>query len=511
MVGQDDVVAFLEAGGIGGPVERIETHAAIIFLAGDRAFKLKRAVRYSFLDFSTLARRRAALEAELRLNRRTAPGLYKRLVPVTMGPDGELELGGSGDIVEWLLEMVRFPAEARLDAVASRGALDHRSAERLGATVARFHDALAPNRDRGGAENLRSVIAGNAGDLRSLVPEVFEDALVQRVTSRIEDAWVSAAPLLDARRTAGLVRHGHGDLHLANIVLLEGEPVPFDCLEFDPALAITDVLYDLAFLIMDLLAHDANEAACATLQAWLDARLEDEGLALLPLFMAVRATVRAKVEGFTARTSSAEAAAEERRAAAARYLHLADRLLDPKPARLIAVGGRSGTGKSSVARALAPGLGTLPGASILRSDVVRKRLHGCPLDRRLPEAAYVPAVSERVFEALASRARSILRAGYTVICDAVYGLPSQRARLAETARAAGVPFEGIWLEAPLEVLEMRVQRRAGDASDADVEVVHRQAEHVVPPGPEEGWQHVSAAEDLSLVAARVKAVLSEPA
>ena len=508
LVDQEHVLAFLEGGGLGGPVERIETHAAIVFLVGDRAFKLKRAVRYSFLDFSTLARRRAALEAELRLNRRTAPGLYKRLVPVTLGPEGELELGGRGDIVEWLLEMVRFPAEARLDVVAARGALDHRLAERLGETVARFHDGLPPERDRGGAEALRSVILGNTNDLRSLVPDVFEEAAVERVIERIENAYAAAVRSLDARRAAGLVRHGHGDLHLANIVLLDGEPVPFDCLEFDRDLAITDVLYDLSFLIMDLSARGAKEAACAALQAWVDARLEDEGLALLPLFAAVRATVRAKVEGFTARATTAGPNADARRAVATRYLEFAGRLLDRTPARLIALGGRSGTGKSSLARALAPDFGAAPGAIILRSDVIRKRLHGRQLDQRLPEEAYAPEVSERVFEALALRARGILRAGYTVICDAVFGLPSQRARLAEVARVENVPFKGVWLEAPQELLELRVQRRLGDVSDADADIVRRQADHVRPPSRAEGWEHVSAAEDFSTVSARVRAVLA---
>lgn len=507
MVDQKDVVAFLEGGGLGGPVERVETHAAIVFLVGDHAFKMKRAVRYSFLDFSTLARRRAALEAELRLNRRTAPGLYERLVPVTLGPEGELELGGEGDVVEWLLQMVRFPAEARLDIVAARGALDHRLAERLGETVARFHDGLPPKRDRGGAEAFRSVILGNANDLRSLVPDVFEKAAVERVIERIEHAYAEAARSLDARRVAGLVRHGHGDLHLANIALLDGEPVPFDCLEFDPDLAITDVLYDLSFLLMDLSAQGANEAARVTLQAWVDARLEDEDLALLPLLTAVRATVRAKVEGFTVRASACGPHADARRAVANRYLELAGRLLDRSPARLIAVGGRSGTGKSSLARALAPDFGAAPGAMILRSDVVRKRLHGCPLERRLPEVAYAPEVSERVFEALALRARGILRAGYTVICDAVYGLPSQRARLAELARVEGVPFRGVWLDAPEEILELRVQRRLGDVSDADADIVRRQAEHVQPPSPAEGWEHVWAAEEFSTVSARVRTIL----
>jgi len=505
---QGEVLSFLEGGGLGQPIERIDTHASTVLLAGGRAFKMKRAVRYSFLDFRTLEQRRRALEAELELNRRTAPNLYHRLVAVTRRPEGGFEISGPGEVVEWLLEMVRFPSEARLDVVAARGGLDPPLAERLGLAVVRFHGRLAPCRDRGGAEGLGDVIEGNARDLRTLVPDFFERDAVETVVQKI-DAWFArAAPQLEARRAAGLVRHGHGDLHLANIVVLDGEPVPFDCLEFDPGLATTDVLYDLAFLIMDLLARGRTEAACATLQAWIDARIEDEGLAVLPLLVAVRATIRAKVEGFTARLAEQEPTADAHRSAAATYLELARRVLEPGRPCLVAIGGRSGTGKSSLARVLAPELGAPLGALVLRSDVLRKRLFGTPLDRRLPDEGYAPAVSERVFEALAERAERLLRAGCTVLCDAVYGLPGQRARLAAAARAAGVPFAGLWLQAPEEVMEARVAARSGDASDADVMVVRRQATTILPPTPEEGWWTIAAGDRLERVLARARAIIA---
>lgn len=506
--GQQEVLAFLEGGGLGGPVERIDTHAAFVLLAGDRALKLKRAVHYSFLDFTTAARRRAALEAELVLNRRTAPRLYRRLLAVTRRADGGLALEGPGEPVEWLLEMERFPAEARLDLVAARGALDTALAERLGEAVAGFHGRLPARPERGGAEALAEVIAGNARDLRALVPEALDGALVGRVVERIDAAYAAAAPRLEARRRAGLVRHGHGDLHLANIALLDGEPTPFDCLEFDEALAVTDVLYDLAFLIMDLLARGLAGPACAALQAWIDARLEEEGLALLPLLIAVRATIRAKVEGFTLRALREPARAEALRRSAARYLDLARSVLAVPAPRLVAVGGRSGTGKSTLARALAPGLGPPPGALVLRSDVLRKRLFGHRAEQRLPAEAYAPAVSERVFEALAERAERLSRAGCSVICDAVYGLPEQRARLAAAARAAGVPFTGLWLEAPEEVLERRVSTRTGDASDADATIVRLQAEGVRPPAAEEGWRRLAAGGGLDRTIAEARAALA---
>ncbi len=509
MADQKEVVAFLEGGGLGGPVERIDTHAAVVLLTRDKAFKLKRAVRFSFLDFSTLERRRSALEAELALNRRTAPRIYRRLVAVTRRPDGELELDGEGEVVEWLLEMERFHAEARLDLVANSGSLDRALAERSGERVAAFQGRLAARPGRGGATGLAAVIAGNARDLRELVPDVFAAGTVEAVVRRIDEAFAAAAAELDDRRAGGLVRHVHGDLHLGNIVLLDGEPVPFDCLEFDEELATIDVLYDLAFLLMDLLARELPEAANACLGAWADARLDDRGLGLLPLLIAVRSTIRAKVEGLTALQVDGTAAIAEHRAAAARYLELAGRVLRPRGPCLVAIGGRSGTGKSSVARALAPGLGTPPGAPILRSDVIRKRLYGISLTRRLPEEAYAPEVSERVFEAIAERAGRLLQGGCAVVCDAVYGLAEQRARVAEVARRAGVPFTGLWLEAPEKVLEARVAARSGDASDADVTVVRRQAERVTPPVPAEGWQRVPAGDRLDRVIAYARNAIGD--
>lgn len=506
---QAEVLGFLEGGGLGGRVERIDTHAAIVLLRGDRAYKLKRAVRFSFLDFTTLQRRRAALEAELALNRRTAPELYRRLLPVTRARTGGLELDGVGPPVEWLLEMARFPAAARLDGVAAAGGLDPGLAERLGETVARFHGRLEPRPERGGAEAMAAVIAGNASDLVGLAPEILDATRVERVARAIDRALAPARPLLEARRAAGQVRHGHGDLHLANIVLLDGEPVPFDCLEFDEELATTDLAYDLAFLVMDLSARGLPEAARRCLQAWVEARLEEDGLALLPLLMAVRATIRAKVEGFTARAARAPAEASAHRAAAGRYLELAGLLLEPRPARLVAIGGRSGTGKSTLALGLATGLGRPPGALVLRSDVARKRLLGRAPTDRLPAEAYHPEVTERVFEALAARAERALRAGWAVVCDAVYGRPAQRARLAAAAEAAAVPFAGLWLEAPEPVMEARVTGRREDASDADAAVVRRQAETVLPPAVEEGWRRIGAGGSAAATLAAARAALAE--
>lgn len=465
---QAAILQFLEHGALGTPAERIDTHGAIVLLAGQRAYKLKRAVRFSFMDFSTLEKREAAIRAELALNRRTAPMLYRRVLPVTREADGSLALEGAGRPVEWLLEMERFPAEAQLDRVAARGELALPLVETLARTIVRFHEEAERRPDQGGLAGMRTVILGNEGDLRSLVPDPLDAEAVDRLCRATRAELERRAGLLEARRLAGRVRHCHGDLHLANIVLLDGAPVLFDGIEFDEAIACADVLYDLAFLVMDLIHRGLGQHAWTVLQAYADLEEDDAGQALLPLFLSVRAAVRAKVAGF----------AGGRQEEARTYLDLALRALEQVPPRLLVVAGRSGTGKSSVARELAPAFGAMPGAFLLRSDVIRKGLFGRAPTERLPVEAYAPEVSARVFATMARRAGELLAAGRTVIADGVYGEPGQREAIEGVASAAGVPFRAVWLEAPQTVLEARVTARTGDASDADADVVRRQGEAI---------------------------------
>ncbi len=457
-------------------------------LTPDRAFKLKKPVAFSFLDFTGLEARRAALEAELRLNRRTTPELYERLVPVVATEAG-LALDGPGEPVEWLLEMRRFPEACRLDHVSDRGELDMPLVAALAEAIAEFHERLEPLFEAGGAAAMREVTEGNAEDLRRSVPDIFAAGAVEALVAQTAGELDRRAALLDARRAAGFVRHCHGDLHLANIVLLDGRPRLFDCLEFSDAFAQIDLLYDLAFLVMDLLDRDQRAAAQGLLQTYNERCEDDAGMALLPLFLSIRAAVRAKVEAFARHGAPARA-----------YLDLARGALLPVAPRLIAIGGRSGTGKSSVARTLAPEIGAMPGAFVLRSDVIRKRLFGVEPEARLPAEAYTPEVSRRVFERLAKRAEVLLRAGRTVIADGVFGEDWQRRRIARAAEVANAPFAGFWLVADQALLEERVRARRGDASDADVEIVRAQAaldaRHV-------DWPRIDAAPGIATVAEAV--------
>ncbi len=500
---QQEVVAFLEKEAFGAPVEaRIDTHAAHIFLVGARAYKMKRAVRYDFLDFSTLERRHAALSRELELNRMIAPELYLELVPVVRRVDGRLGLGGEGEVVEWLLAMRRFPQEMRLDRLAARGSIAPALWDELARTIARFHLNAPVRTDCGGSISLRRVILGNRHNLEALVPEVFAADEVEALVSATEREFTRVRDLLDVRRGAGRVRHVHGDLHLENMVLLDGRPVLFDRIEFDEELACIDLLYDLAFLLMDLLARGLRVEAQRVLQGWNEEMVDDSGQALLPLFLSLRAAIRAKVTGLRARLEEERGRRQEAVVRARQYLALARELLRPALPRLIVIGGRSGTGKTSLAYALAPLLDPPPGADILRSDVVRKRLFGKAPTERLPPEAYRPEVSAEVFETLALRARALLDAGRSVICDAVYGKAAQRERIAQVARERRVEFRGFWLEAPEEVCVARAAARRADASDAGPDVVRHQTATLETAGLT--WERIDAARPLAEVVADVR-------
>ncbi|MFO1066975.1 MAG: AAA family ATPase [Geminicoccaceae bacterium] len=502
---QSATIAFLEHGAFAGPVERIDTHAAIVFLEGERAWKMKRAVRFSFLDFTTLAQREAAIRAELRLNRRTAPELYREVVPVTRG-DAGLAVGGDGRPVEWLLAMQRFPDDALYSRIADRGALSGPLVDELAATLAAFHDAAEVRRDKGGLAGMREVVEGNAVDLGRLAGDVLPAQQVEAVTRLSRERLKAATALLERRRDEGRVRHCHGDLHLRNIVRLGDRPVLFDCIEFNDDFACIDVLYDLAFLLMDLADRRLAAAAQRLLQGYVEASGEAEGLALLPLFIGARAAIRAKVEGFAVAVQADATAAAEHAGLAGHYLDLARRALQPAPPRLVAIGGRSGTGKSSLAAALAPEIGAMPGAVVLRSDVIRKRLLGRAPTERLPEEAYTAEVSGRVFAAIAERAAVLLGAGQAVIADAVYGHAEQRHAIEAVARRAGVPFTGFWLEAPERVLTARVEARTGDASDADARVVRLQREI---DDSRVAWTRLEAGRPLAEVAEAARRALGQ--
>ena len=495
---QSDVISVLAdpATHGGADVQRIDTHASIVFLAGDRALKLKRAVTYDYLDFSTVERRRQFCEAELRISGRMAPALYRRVVPVVRTAAGALALGGEGEPVDWVVEMTRFDQDALFDRLAGDGCLDVSLMPALGAEIAAFHDGCAVRPDFGGSEGIRRVIEGNAAGFQAYGEGVVDRAGCDALTLAARTELHRCARLLDSRRAAGMVRQCHGDLHLGNIVLFDNRPTLFDAIEFNDDIACIDVMYDLAFLLMDLWHRGLPRHANALFNAYLSATQDIDALAALPLFLSCRAAIRAKTTATAVTLQADPDEAAALRVRARDYLELSQRVLQPSPPVIVAVGGLSGSGKSTLARALAPALGGAPGAVILRTDEIRKRLCGVPPLTRLGPFAYTPEMSARVYDALAGEATAIVEAGQSVIADAVFARGDDRAAFQRAATSTHARFAGVWLDAPEAVLIERVSHRESDASDADVAVVRMQCAQWSGQVP---WCRVDATGDEGVV------------
>ena len=442
------------------PVEHIETHAAHVFLVGNRAFKLKKPVKLPYLDFSSVEKRKDVLARELVINRVHAPGIYLNVIETEGEP---------------VLVMERFDTAAILSHAIPRGGIGDGLADALADTVAGAH-GLAPRAVAEGA----AIMAGLGAQLsRAFVSsrDLFPAAETLEFHALYGDALTRLMPLLNRRGKQGLVRRCHGDMHCGNIVVIEGKPLLFDAIEFSEAIATIDVLYDLAFLLMDLLRHGERRAANRVLNRYLHWRRDAEdlsGLAALPLFLATRAGVRALVTADLVHELPVELSLKHR-GEAMDYFRANLAYLKPRGPELICVGGLSGTGKSTVAASLAPSIGAAPGALHIRSDVERKVLAGVPETGHLAAGHYSGATSMHVYEAVFNRAERALAAGHSVILDAVFASENER-RVAETlAKRGAAAFRGVWLEAGIAALKARVSNRVGDASDATPDVIDLQS------------------------------------
>jgi uncharacterized protein len=487
---QDDLLfAFSEGrvAGVPSPVERVDTHLSHVFLSGDHAFKLKRAVRLPFVDFSTVDRRRAACQAELDINRRLRSPFYVEATAVTQDGGGRFRLGGDGDIVDWAVVMRRFDQSQQFDVMAREGVLSVDLVERAASRIVDIHAGAPATTLAGHAADYRQVIrtlrrteqqAAEHLGLEPGAPAPYDP--LDRELARVD-------ALIESRRAQGKVRRVHGDLHLRNICLFEGEPTPFDALEFDERMATTDVLYDLAFLLMDLRRLDLPEHANAAMNRYWDATGEDEeALQLLPFFTSLRAAVRMVVAVEAGRLEEAQ-----------EYRDVAFRMLEQTSPTLVAIGGLSGVGKSAVARAVAPLLAGPAGARVLRSDILRKRSLGLkPLEMAGAEA-YAPAQRASIYRELTVHAKSAMAAGASVVADATFRVSTTR----EAIACAGGPNSfAFWLDAPLQVRLARIGRRSGDASDADAAVAMKQEE---PGDLGGGWRRLDARRTVGELAADI--------
>jgi len=471
------------------PVERVEvleTHISWVLLAGDYAYKLKKPVNLGFLDFSSLEARRFYCEEELRLNRRTAPQLYLEMVPVT-GSEADPRIGGEGEPIEYAVKMRRFAQDALLSRMAQAGTLGAAEIDALAHGIAAFHARIAradPRQTFGSAAAVLAPAAQNFDQIEALIGAGADVPELERLRGWTRDQHARLQAAFEARKAGGFVRECHGDLHLGNVALIDGEPTPFDGIEFNEAFRWIDVMNEIAFMVMDLLDRKLPRLAYRFLNAYLEDTGDYGGLAVLRFYLVYRALVRAKVACIRAHQRHLSPEDGERaRREYVEYLRLAHSLaLDHKRA-LIAMHGLSGSGKTTVAQFLLETLGALR----LRSDVERKRMQGLDARARTGSAPgsgiYTEHLTARTYERLAALARAALEAGYPVIADATFLRRGQREAFAELARQAGVPFALAVCEAPPAVLRERIasrERGSHDASEAGTAVLDLQLESLEP-------------------------------
>ncbi len=470
-------------------VRLVETHISWVLLTGSFAYKIKKPLDLGFLDFSSLEDRRHFCEEEVRINRRTAASLYLGVVPVGQTPDGPKF--GVEPPIEYAVRMRQFPHEARLDRCLQAGRLGAVEMKRLAQTIAGFHAALPPRLDGAPDFEVERAVRPARNNFRHLDPRSFGDEAQQQLA--VVEAWTLSqagmlAPAIKARAQSGAVRECHGDLHLENLLLLEGQFVPFDAIEFNPELRWIDIANDIAFLAMDLQARSRPDLAHALLGAWLEANGDYGSLEVLRFFMVYRSMVRAVVSAIRA-GQAVETTAGSARPGAERYIRLAADLVDTPAPRLILMHGFSGSGKTWFSERLAQ---HIP-AFRVRSDLERKRPEagsaGQPELGGIGVGRYSDEAVDRTYRRLADCCRTGLKAGYHMIADATFLHRRHRLWFVELARSLGVRCWLLDCTAPAQVLRERIRSRAetrADASDADLAVLEHQLDHFDPLSETEG-------------------------
>ena len=453
-------------------VQLIETHISWVLLAGDYAYKIKKALDLGFLDYSKLDARRFCCDEEIRLNRRTAPDIYLDTVSIGGSPD-KPEFGAH-PAIEYAVRMHSFESDNLMDRMLMRGKVTPQHIDTLAAALARFHASL-PVVDAGSgfgtAASVNAAALQNYAQLRLHLTDPEDRERIAALEAATEAEYVECKERFKTRRAQGCVRECHGDLHLGNIVLIGDEPVPFDCIEFNAALRWIDVMNEIAFSVMDLLHRDHPELAWRLLNAYLEISGDYGGVSVLRFYLAYRATVRAKVCAIRAGQADISKRAKSGELAASRsYLALARRCLGLYRPALIITHGLPGSGKTTFSQFALQQMGAIR----IRSDVERKRLFGLDtLESSRPRVGdiYSPEATRRTYARLHELARGMLAAGFSVIVDAAFLKQDERELFRQLAQSMSLPFAIASLHAGDATLRERIRQRRNDASEADIAVL----------------------------------------
>lgn len=460
------------------PIELIQTHISYILLTGDYSYKLKKPVNFGFLDFSTLAKRQHFLGEELRMNKPIAPEIYLEVLPITQQNDKYI-LGGEGEPVEYALKMQQFPQENLLINMFDRGNLTEAHLEELGKVVAKFH-VQTPKNDYissfGRVDSLKESIEDNYRKTAKYIgllqtQQQYED------TKHFTDTFLEKTELFNKRIENDKIRECHGDLHLKNICWWHNKIQLFDRIEFNEPFRFVDVIYDVAFVVMDLEARGRQDFANIFLNTYIEQTGDWEGLQVLPLYLSRQAYVRAKVTSFLLDDRSISQAEKQQAAKSARnYYQLAWEYTKTKQGKLILMSGLSGSGKTTVARKTAKEINAIH----IRSDAVRKHLVGIPLTEKGDDRIYTPQISEKTYDRLLELGGMLASQGFSVILDAKYDRHSLRQKAIDLAQSQQIPLQIIYCTAPSEVLLDRLSQRTGDISDATPNLLTHQQESFEP-------------------------------
>ncbi|WGV26171.1 AAA family ATPase [Halotia branconii] len=461
------------------PIQLVQTHISYVLLTGDYAYKLKKPANFGFLDFSTLEKRQHFCQEELSLNQRGAAELYLEVLPITQVGE-QYHLGGTGETVEYVLKMRQFPQESLFSQLFEQGKLNETHLEELGRVVAQYHAKTATNdyiRSFGEVPQIRAAFDENYEQTEKYIGGPQTQVQFDETKAYTERFFAERQELFQSRMQNDHIRECHGDLHLRNIALWQDKILLFDCIEFNEPFRFVDVMFDIAYAVMDLEAQERKDLSNAYLNTYVEQTGDWEGLQVLPIYLNRQSYVRAKVTSFLLDDPGvATAVKEEATKTAAKYYKLAWEYTKPKQGQLILMSGLSGSGKSTTAKYLARQLGTIH----IRSDAVRKHLGGISLSERGGDDLYTAEMTQKTYARLLELGIILANQGFSVILDAKYDQQQLRQAVIDQAEKYDLPLKIIYCTAPTEVIKERLVNRTGDIADATVDLLTSQVQQAEP-------------------------------